>query len=85
MPLKSNNDGTYIANWIPSVSGSYMIQIFIDGCSTGKYNFLTIVYLRLGYTFLPGKIFSHAQINMAACCKLAVNVQNQFLDKVYLI
>ena len=36
MPLKSNDDGTYIANWIPSVSGSYMIQIFIDDCSTGE-------------------------------------------------
>ncbi len=33
--------------------------------------------LRLRYTLLPG----HAQINMAACCKLAVKVLNQFLDK----
>ncbi len=30
--------------------------------------------------FYPGKL--RAQINMAACCKLAVKVQRQFLDKV---
>ena len=37
MPLKSNNDGTYVATWVPSESGNYLIQIFIDSCSTGMY------------------------------------------------
>ena len=36
MPLKSIGDGTYVANWVPSVGGNYLIQIFIDGCRTGK-------------------------------------------------
>ena len=41
VPLKSNNNGTYIANWIPSVSGNYTIQIFIDGCSAGMIIYTT--------------------------------------------
>ena len=36
MPLKSNGDGTYVASWVPSESGNYLIQIFIDSCSSGK-------------------------------------------------
>ncbi len=41
MPLKSNNDGTYIANWIPSVSGSYRSLLM-----AAEYNFfLTIISL----------------------------------------
>jgi hypothetical protein len=37
MPLKSNNNnGTYEATWVPSESGNYLIQIFIDSCNTGK-------------------------------------------------
>lgn len=42
MPLKSNNDGTYEATWVPSESGSYLIQIFIDSCSTGNYDAITV-------------------------------------------
>ena len=37
MPLKSNGDGTYVASWVPSESGNYLIQIFIDSCSTGIF------------------------------------------------
>ncbi len=35
MPLKCNEDGSYVANWVPSTSGSYIIQVFIDGKSAG--------------------------------------------------
>ena len=35
MPLKSNEDGSYVASWVPSTSGSYIIQVFIDGKSAG--------------------------------------------------
>ena len=35
MSLKSNGDGTYVASWVPSEGGSYLIQIFIDSCNTG--------------------------------------------------
>ncbi len=34
------------------------------------------------YVYLFTQENCAAQINMAACCKLAVKVQNQFLDKV---
>ena len=35
MPLKSNEDGSYVASWVPSTSGNYLIQVFIDGKSAG--------------------------------------------------
>lgn len=38
MPLKSNEDGSYVASWVPSTSGSYIIQVFIDGKSAGTYS-----------------------------------------------
>ena len=36
MPLKSNEDGSYVASWVPSVSGRYLIQVYIDGKSAGE-------------------------------------------------
>ena len=42
MPLKSNEDGSYVASWVPSTSGSYIIQVFIDGKSAGTRNTHTI-------------------------------------------
>ena len=42
MPLKSNEDGSYVASWVPSTSGSYIIQVFIDGKSAG-----TCIVLRM--------------------------------------
>ncbi len=36
MPLRSNKDGTYTVNWVPSVAGSYVLQIFIDSINTGE-------------------------------------------------
>lgn len=35
MPLKSNQDGSYVASWVPSASGHYVIQIWIDGKEAG--------------------------------------------------
>ena len=35
MPLKANKDGTYTVNWIPSVAGTYIVQIYIDSTNTG--------------------------------------------------
>ena len=35
VPLKSNEDGSYVASWVPSTSGNYLIQVFIDGKSAG--------------------------------------------------
>jgi len=51
MPLKSNKDGTYTVNWIPSVAGTYVIQIYIDSTNTGlsaSYISIVIVGLTLG-------------------------------------
>ena len=42
VPLKSNDDGSYVASWVPSTSGSYIIQVFIDGKSAGTQNAYTI-------------------------------------------
>ena len=36
MHLKSNKDGSYIATWVPSTRGSYVIQVFIDGREAGN-------------------------------------------------
>ena len=38
MPLKSNEDGSYMASWVPSTSGNYIIQVFIDGKCAGLYS-----------------------------------------------
>lgn len=35
VPLKSNEDGSYVASWVPSTSGNYIIQVFIDGKTAG--------------------------------------------------
>lgn len=47
MPLKSRDNGTYVANWVPSVCGNYLIQVFIDGKSIGivlvHYNNLLLI------------------------------------------
>ena len=36
MPLKSDGEGSYTATWVPATSGTYLIQVFIDGKHTGK-------------------------------------------------
>jgi len=36
MRLESQDNGSYTAQWVPSVSGKYLIQAYIDGRSTGK-------------------------------------------------
>ena len=43
MPLKCNKDGSYTAAWNPSTSGSYIIQVFIDGRHTGQEKSLEVV------------------------------------------
>ena len=35
IPLKSNRDGSYSVAWVPSTTGAYIIQVFIDGRHTG--------------------------------------------------
>ena len=45
VPLKSNEDGSYVACWVPSTSGSYIVQVFIDGKSAGTQVILKIVAL----------------------------------------
>lgn len=44
MPLKTNKDGSYHATWVPSASGSYTIQVFIDGRPAGTGGILIIIY-----------------------------------------
>ena len=36
MPLKLNEDGSYVASWVPSTSGNYIIQVLIDGKTAGE-------------------------------------------------
>ena len=35
MRLESQDNGTYVAQWVPAVSGNYLVQVYIDGRSTG--------------------------------------------------
>ncbi len=37
MIVKSNKDGSYVVTWVPSCSGSYTIQLFIDGRDAGTH------------------------------------------------
>ena len=37
MRLESQDNGTYVAQWVPAVSGNYLVQVYIDGRSTGIY------------------------------------------------
>lgn len=52
MPLKSNEDGSYVASWVPSTSGSYIIQVFIDGKSAGTCIVLRMYTLDSDYEIL---------------------------------
>ena len=35
MPLKNDGKGSYTATWVPAASGTYCIQVLIDGKHTG--------------------------------------------------
>ena len=67
MPLKSIGDGTYVANWVPSVGGNYLIQIFIDGCRTGKKYDTPQFLILMSHSYIaPGRITS---ISLYRCQK----------------
>ena len=34
--IKDNKDGTYLATWVPSVAGTYQLQVYIDGNAVGE-------------------------------------------------
>ena len=34
--IKDNKDGTYLATWVPSASGNYLLQVYIDGNAVGE-------------------------------------------------
>ena len=56
MPLKSNEDGSYVASWVPSTSGKYLVQVFIDGKSAGTSGIFHMMYIYPGnFNFLQVK------------------------------
>ena len=73
MPLKSNKDGSYTANWVPSVGGEYVIHIFIDSCNTGEY--FKIYYLA-PVSYICNQI-------VCVCVCVCVCVDNRTVGKEY--
>lgn len=46
MLVRTNNDGTYTANWTPGSTGWYLLRVNIDGFEIGINYFLFFVILR---------------------------------------
>lgn len=45
MLVRTNNDGTYTANWTPGSTGWYLLRVVIDGFEIGiQYCFLFEYY-----------------------------------------
>lgn len=47
MLVRTNNDGTYTANWTPGSTGWYLLRVIIDGFEIGINYFLLFVILRI--------------------------------------
>ena len=45
MLVRSNNDGTFCANWTPGSVGFYNIHVSVDGYDAGKFIYLVQPYL----------------------------------------
>lgn len=45
MLVRTNNDGTYTANWTPGSTGWYLLRVIIDGFEIGINYFLLFVIL----------------------------------------
>ena len=88
MPLKSSEDGRYIANWVPSASGQYLIQVFIDGRIAGIY---VCMYIFSETEIRPGFPQSTAQrrstVLLTYSVALQVDCQSRpsLIDDLYLL
>ncbi len=40
MRVEWQDNGTYVAQWVPAVSGRYLIQVLIDERNTGAARFI---------------------------------------------
>lgn len=47
MLVRTNNDGTYTANWTPGSTGWYLLRVIIDGFEIGINYFLVFLILRI--------------------------------------
>lgn len=46
MLVRTNNDGTYTANWTPGSTGWYLLRVIIDGFEIG-INYFYFIILRI--------------------------------------
>lgn len=47
MLVRTNNDGTYTANWTPGSTGWYLLRVIIDGFEIGIIYILLYVILKI--------------------------------------
>ena len=46
MMIVNQENGNYIAHWVPTIPGVYSVQLYVDGRHTGKYYNTTISSFR---------------------------------------